>query len=88
MSHDFSHKFETARVGSLFAAALVLACAFATVTHAAAQLTPPSTPDTITVQGELVVLGRPRLQQPGVHLPGEEHRWRELAKTRHRKVRH
>ena len=50
MSHNFSHKFETARVRSLFAAGLVLACAFATVTHAAAQLTPPSTPDSITVQ--------------------------------------
>ena len=34
MSHNFSQKFKTARVRSLFAAALVLACAFGTVTHA------------------------------------------------------
>jgi hypothetical protein len=40
-----------ARVRSLFAAALVLACAFGTVTHAAAQrVTPPPTPDAITPQ--------------------------------------
>jgi hypothetical protein len=51
MSHNLSQQTKkTARVRSLFAAALVLACAFATVTHAAAQLTPPSTPDSITVQ--------------------------------------
>ena len=50
MSHNSSHKAETGRARSLFAAVLVLACAFATVTHAAAQLTPPSTPDSITVQ--------------------------------------
>jgi hypothetical protein len=49
MSHNFT-QFKTARVRRLFAAALVLACAFATVNHAAAQLTPPSTPDSITVQ--------------------------------------
>jgi hypothetical protein len=46
MSYNLS---QIARVRSLFAAALVLACAFGTVTHAAAQLTPPPTPDTITV---------------------------------------
>src|SRR3982074_2510366 len=40
---------KTARVRSLFGAALVLACAFATVTHAAAQtVTPPTTPTQIT----------------------------------------
>lgn len=39
-----------ARVRNLFAAALVLAFAFGTVTHAAAQVTPPTTPDTIAVQ--------------------------------------
>ena len=50
MIHNFSQKFKTPRVRSLFAAALVLACAFVTVTHAAAQLTPPTTPDSITVQ--------------------------------------
>jgi len=42
------HTKKTARVRSLFAAALVLACACGTVTHAAAQVTPPSTPDSIT----------------------------------------
>ena len=41
---------KTARVRSLFAAALMFACAFGTATRAAAQLTPPSTPDSITVQ--------------------------------------
>lgn len=40
---------KTARVRSLFAATFVLACAFATVTHAAAQVTPPPTPDAIAV---------------------------------------
>ena len=39
----------TARVRSLFVAALVLACAFGTVTLAAAQVTPPTTPDLIAV---------------------------------------
>ena len=37
------------RVRSLFVATLVLACAFGTVNHAAAQVTPPPTPDTIAV---------------------------------------
>jgi Protein of unknown function (DUF3455) len=40
---------KTARVRSLFGAALVLACAFGTVTLAAAQVTPPPTPDLIAV---------------------------------------
>jgi hypothetical protein len=40
---------KTARVPSRFAAALALACALGTVTHAAAQVTPPTTPDTIAV---------------------------------------
>src|SRR6266852_165245 len=40
---------KTARVRSLFGAALVLACAFGTVTHAAAQVTPPPVPDAIAV---------------------------------------
>jgi uncharacterized protein DUF3455 len=40
---------KTARVRSLFAAALALACALGTATHAAAQITPPTTPDTIAV---------------------------------------
>jgi Protein of unknown function (DUF3455) len=40
---------KTARVRSRFAAALALACALGTVTHAAAQVTPPTTPDTIAV---------------------------------------
>lgn len=49
MSHNFSQTFKIARVRSLFAAALVLACAFAMVTHVGAQVTPPSVPDTIAV---------------------------------------
>jgi hypothetical protein len=40
---------KSARVRSLFVAALVLACAFGTVTHAAAQVTPPPTPGLIAV---------------------------------------
>jgi hypothetical protein len=47
MSHNLN---QIARVRSLFAAALVLACAFGTVTLAGAQVTPPTTPDTIAVQ--------------------------------------
>jgi hypothetical protein len=40
---------KTARVWNLFAAALVLGCAFGTVTHAQAQnITPPTTPSIIT----------------------------------------
>ena len=49
MSKVQSEANKIARVRSLFAAALVLACAFGTVTHAAAQVTPPPTPDTIAV---------------------------------------
>ena len=39
---------ETTRVRNLFLAALALACAFGTVTQAAAQVTPPPTPTGIT----------------------------------------
>ena len=50
MSYNVSRNTNnTARGRSLFTAALVLACAFGTVTHAAAQVTPPSVPDTIAV---------------------------------------
>jgi hypothetical protein len=43
---------ETARVRNLFVAALVLGCAFGTVTNAAAQrVTPPTTPAAITPPG-------------------------------------
>jgi hypothetical protein len=50
MSHNLSQQTKkTAHVRSLFAAALVLACAFATVAHAGAQVTPPSVPDDIAV---------------------------------------
>src|SRR5438876_10783784 len=50
MSYNLSQQTTTtARVRSLFAAALVLACAFGTVTQAAAQVTPPPVPDTIAV---------------------------------------
>src|SRR6266576_5507507 len=47
MSYKVSQKSKTARGRSLFAAALVLACASATVVHA--QVTPTTTPDTIAV---------------------------------------
>jgi hypothetical protein len=50
MSYKLSQQTKkTARVRSLFGAALVLACAFGTVTHAAAQVTPPPVPDAIAV---------------------------------------
>ena len=49
MSYNLSQQTKTARVRSLFVAALVLACAFGTVTLAAAQVTPPPTPDDIAV---------------------------------------
>jgi hypothetical protein len=50
MSYRFSQQLKnTAQVRRLFAAALVLACAFSTVTLAGAQVTPPTTPDTIAV---------------------------------------
>ena len=51
MSYNFDQKSnQTAQVRTLFVAALVLACAFGTVTYATAQVTPPPTPDTIAVQ--------------------------------------
>ena len=66
MNHNLSQQTKkTARVRSLFVAALVLACAFGTVTHAAAQsaaqkVTPPPTPVAITPPaGKLCILGRP-----------------------------
>jgi len=50
MSYKFGQQTQKiARVRSLFAAALVFACAFGTVLHAGAQVTPPSVPDTIAV---------------------------------------
>src|SRR6266581_7510660 len=50
MSYKFYQQTtKTARVRGLFGAALLLACAFGTVTLAAAQVTPPPTPDTIAV---------------------------------------
>src|SRR6266446_10460123 len=50
MSYNFGQKSnKTARVRSLFATALVFACAFGTVSQAAAQVTPPPTPDAIAV---------------------------------------
>jgi len=49
MSYNLSQKSKSARARGLFAAALALACAFGTVSHAAAQVTPPPTPDTIAV---------------------------------------
>src|SRR5437868_15390452 len=50
MNYNFNQQTtKTARVRCLFGAALLLACAFGTVTLATAQVTPPPTPDTITV---------------------------------------
>ena len=50
MSYNVGQKaIKTARVRGLFVAALVLACAFSTVTLAAAQVTVPAVPDTIAV---------------------------------------
>ena len=50
MSYKFNQQTtKTARVRGLFGAALLLACAFGTVTLAAAQVTPPPTPYTIAV---------------------------------------
>src|SRR6266704_3322837 len=50
MSYKFDQQAKkTARVRSLFVAALVFACAFGTVTLAAAQVTPPPVPDKIAV---------------------------------------
>lgn len=50
MSYDLGQQInQTARVRSLFAAALVLGCVFGTVPHASAQrITPPTTPAAIT----------------------------------------
>src|SRR5216110_352801 len=50
MSYKFNQQTpKTARVRGLFGAALLLACAFGTVTLAAAQVTPPPTPSKIAV---------------------------------------
>ena len=49
MTFNLSQKSKTARVRSVFAAPLVLGCAFGAVTHAAAQIMPPPTPSKITV---------------------------------------
>jgi hypothetical protein len=50
MSYKFSQQTrKRAQVQPLFVAALMLALAFGTVTHAAAQVTAPPTPDTIAV---------------------------------------
>ena len=50
MSYKFNQQTpKTARVRGLFGTALLLACAFGTVTLAAAQVTPPPTPTDIAV---------------------------------------
>lgn len=50
MSYRFSQQLKNiAQVRRLVAAALVLAGTFGTATHASAQVTPPTTPDTIAV---------------------------------------
>jgi len=50
MSYKFNQQTtKTARGRGLFGTALLLACAFGTVTLAGAQVTPPPTPDTIAV---------------------------------------
>jgi hypothetical protein len=51
MSYNLDQKTnQSARVRSLFVAALALACAFGTVNYAAAQVTAPPVPDLIAVQ--------------------------------------
>src|SRR6476646_11671540 len=51
MSFTFRRQDKTiARVRTMFGTALVLASALSTVTFAGAQVTPPTTPDTIAVQ--------------------------------------
>jgi hypothetical protein len=67
-----SQATRTARVRNFFAAALVLACAFGTVTHAAAQqVTAPTTPDTITppVGNSAFLIGHARGSQGYTCLP-------------------
>ena len=49
MPFSLSQKSKTVRVRCVFAAPLVLTCAFGTVTLAAAQVTPPPTPSKIAV---------------------------------------
>ena len=49
MINNSGQQTTTARVRNLFGAALVLACAFGTVIHASAQVTPPPVPDAIAV---------------------------------------
>ena len=50
MRYKVSHTTNNfAGVRNMFAAALMLACAFGTIIRAEAQVTPPTTPDTITV---------------------------------------
>ena len=50
MKYNFDQQTKTTvRVRRLFAAALVFICALSTVTHAGAQVTAPSVPDTIAV---------------------------------------
>jgi hypothetical protein len=50
VSYNFDQQTKkTARIRTLFVAALVLACAFGTVNLAAAQVTPPTTPTDIAV---------------------------------------
>jgi hypothetical protein len=51
MNYDFNQQArKAARFLSHFVTALVLACAFGSVTHATAQVTAPPTPETIAVQ--------------------------------------
>lgn len=51
MRYKVSHTTNNlAGVRNMFAAALMLACAFGTITRMEAQVTPPPTPDTIAVQ--------------------------------------
>jgi hypothetical protein len=49
MNWKLCHKSKTARVRSVFTAALMLACALGVATYASAQVTPPTTPDDIAV---------------------------------------
>jgi len=73
MSYNLSQQTKmTARVRSLFVAALALGCAFGTVTHAVAQkITPPTTPPIITppAGNSAFLLGRAVGTQGYVCLP-------------------
>jgi hypothetical protein len=71
MSNNFVKAVKHARVRIRFTAALVLACAFATVTLARTQVTSPPTPDTIAVPAgnSVYLVGHARGSQGYTCLP-------------------